>query len=214
MKLYQFNDWYQLAVNYWSDPNHTDCPDACIDRLNHLKNIVDNYRNHKGDSYIWFKRCIPAMLNMKVAKDHTRFNDPNVPDVSVNTLTFTSLLGAFILDLPEIETLFSTYESQQPCDTECGDSISDSSDTITYTCLDTSRIDSLENQIQQLPKSDLNRIMNFIESIDTIDRSLYLMFKGSNIEIIVDNFTMKDIAIECQLDQVLKFYNWYIPGFE
>ena len=146
-------------------------------------------------------------------KGFTRFDDPNVPDVSVGTLSFTSLLGAFILDLPDIETLFSTYESQQPCDTECGDTTTDASGTITYTCLDTSVVDNLENQIQQLPKSDLQRILNFIESIDALDRSLYLMFKNNEIQITVDRFTMRGVAIKCHLDKVVQFYNWKIPGF-
>ena len=152
MKLYQFNDWYQLAVNYWSDSNHIDCPDACVQKLNHLKSVVDDYRNYKGDSYIWFKRCIAAMLNMKVSHNHTRFDDPNVPDVSVGTLSFTSLLGAFILAFPDVETLFSTSKSQQPCAEECGDTSTDTNDVTTYTCLDTSVVDNLEQQIQQLPK--------------------------------------------------------------
>jgi len=214
MKLYQFDEWYQQAVDYWSDPNHIECPDACVDQLNRLKDAIDSYFSSSGDNFVWFKRCISAMLGLRMKKYHIRYDDPNVPSVSGEPDTFPPLLSAFVIDLPDIETLFSTYTSTSPDESciECGESESTSG---SKTCLDVSKIESLIDQLEQAPDDDVKRILNFLKSLDEMDRTLYFIFKKeAKLTIHVDDIDIMDLAKECELDKVLQVYKWQIPGYD
>jgi len=238
MKLYQFNDWYQQAVDYWSDPNHIDCPDKCVEKLKQLKSEVESYFSNTGESYVWFKRIVSTMLSLRLTKFHMEVykivgEDENgqlklekpddLPDISTNATNFKELLGAFIVDLPEIETLFSTYTTTQSSDgleddddskcIQCGESGTDASGNVVQQCLDTSKVDEFIEKVKGLPKEDLNRIFAFIDSLDETDRSLYVMFKSNELYMKTDQITMRELAIEAGLDDVVSVYKWVIPGF-
>jgi len=214
MKLYQFNEWYQQAVDYWSNSSHTDCPEKCLEKLQHLKSVVDSYfSNTKDEFYIWFKRVIPTILSLRMAKFHTRIykvvgydengqpkleKPDDLPEISTNATSFKELLGAFSIDLPDVETLFSTHSSGS------GDKCQN---------LDTSKVDQLINKIAKLSDEDLDRIFAFINSLDETDRSLYMMFKSNELHVETDHITMRELAIEAGLDDVVSVYKWVIPGF-
>jgi hypothetical protein len=144
--------------------------------------------------------------------------DNDIPPSSASTDNYLSLLGAFIVDLPGIKTLFSTYQSSGTTTTDqkciqCGDSSISDDGTTTYTCLDTSVVDNLIERVNNLPNEDLNRIMIFLDSLESTDRSLYLMFKSKELHVEVEQVDMKQIAIEAGLDLVVSTYKWKIPGF-
>jgi len=215
MKLYQFDEWYQQAVDYWSDPNHTECPDKCLEKLNQLKETVNSYFSGQGDNYKWFKRALTTMLSLRMEKYHMKITGlPNIPDVSAKYYKLTDLLTAFKMDLPNIEELFSTYTSTSSNCIQCGDSVTDdTTGTTTYTCLNTSVVDNLMTRIGRAPKNDVDTILDFLKSVETLDRSLFIMFKRDKLTIQADDISVYQLALECELDKVVQVYKWPIPGF-
>jgi hypothetical protein len=110
MKLAEFNTWYyQQARDYWKDPEKISHPDKCLQKLDELKTHVDDYLSNQSEAFIWFKRIIPAMLSVRMSLYHIHYDDPNIPLFQTKYTKFTDLLGAFLIELPSIESLFSTY---------------------------------------------------------------------------------------------------------
>ena len=227
MYLKDFDTWYNQVLDYYdNNPDFQDCKDQIHSVMEDLKNTVDAYRSGTGDNYIWFKRSISAMLGYRVSKYHIQY-PTGVPEPQSKYETFPELLSAWYIELPPHDQVFSKYTQTQsqsstdstqeePCDHICTSTTKTDSSTgnieTVYVCLDTSKVDSLKQQVQNAPNDDVNRIFDFLKSREDLDRALYLMFTGTQ-PIKVDEVHLKDIAYEAKLDEVLEFYKWEIPGF-